>query len=109
MPLYELFVISTKSATDVLKKTMTFTGNVLLDKGLLIRKIVYMGTRQLPYKMKVERSNSVTQGEYWAIYFYAGSSQTRNLRNCISECKDIVRFQIIRKASSLKTMTLPLN
>lgn len=110
MPLYELLSISRVPAqqhiqTQFLSEVMTRTGRRLLKENSLIRDIKYMGTQQLPYRMKLAGEYHLS-GSYWVMYFYGGPQSIKRLRKELEGDTDIIRCTFTKQGDKLKDYVL---
>jgi small subunit ribosomal protein S6 len=87
--------------TQFLADIMTRTAKRLFTESALIRDIKYMGTRQLPYRMKVAGEYH-TSGAYWLMYFYGGPQSVKRLRKQMEADTDIIRSTFTKQGDKLK-------
>lgn len=106
MPLYELLSISRVPAqqhiqNQFLTEIMSRTAKRLFKEHSLIRDIKYMGTRQLPYRMKLAGEYQVT-GAYWLMYFYGGPQSIKRLKRELQGDTDIIKCTFTKQGEKLK-------
>ncbi|XP_013781081.1 probable 28S ribosomal protein S6, mitochondrial [Limulus polyphemus] len=93
MPSYELAVILRKMSRPELVTTLKRTGQAIFEKGGIIRKIENLGTRELPYRMRVH-NHSHTEGSYFLFKFDAPTNTLTNLHDSFLRDIDILRPSI---------------
>ncbi|XP_076317518.1 mitochondrial ribosomal protein S6 isoform X2 [Tachypleus tridentatus] len=73
--------------------TLKRTGQAIFEKGGIIRKIENLGTRELPYRIRVH-DHSHTEGSYFLFKFDAPANTLTSLHDSFLRDIDIIRPSI---------------
>ncbi|KAI5123939.1 hypothetical protein M0805_006354 [Coniferiporia weirii] len=102
MPLYRMFCIAAHYPEyRHIKDLVSQSAKLLLDHGSTVRQIQYLGSHNLPQRMR-RHKHYHTAGDYWSMHFDAPPSLLAQLNERMRTDPRVVRWTMLKLGERLE-------
>ncbi|KAH8119403.1 ribosomal protein S6, partial [Phellopilus nigrolimitatus] len=102
MPLYKMFCIAAHYPEyRHIKDLVSQSATLLLERGSTVRQIQYLGTRNLPQRMRRHKHYHAI-GDYWTMHFDAPPRLLAQLSERMRTDPRVVRWTMLRLGERLE-------